>query len=153
MYPFIHCFLPLFTPPFFERLNHSLNRWFRLRLARAHADMEDIVGAVAAANQALNILGQTSKALIKRHGTPAALAKLRRQGSGSGGGGDSDAEGGDNRGSSGGRGDGGLSFGGSRTVSGDGVAVDASSEACECLHPLYPTLQWQAARLWLCKVR
>ena len=93
--------------------------------------MEHIVGAVAAANQALNIVGQTSKALIKAHGTGAAI---KRQRSGD----DSDSDADEGKQSNG------VSFGGSSSN---------GSNACECLHPLYPTLQWQAARLWLSKAR
>ena len=58
--------------------------------------------------KALNIIGQTSKALVRCNGNPTP-AKT-------------------------------ISF---------GATSQEAMEPCECVHPLFPTLQWQAARLWL----
>ena len=64
--------------------------------------------------KALNIIGQTSKALVRCHGNPTPA----------------------------------------KTVSFSATGQEESgAPKCECLHPLFPTLQWQAARLWLSKAR
>ena len=66
--------------------------------------------------KALNIIGQTSKALVRCHGNPTPA----------------------------------------KTISFSATSQEEESGApklCECLHPLFPTLQWQAARLWLSKAR